>query len=104
MDDPRRSRGPGHWLCLPHKLTSEGARQICAVRIPGEALDFQALFLDVADHNVQTLTYSTVAILQRDALQRLAQTRCAVGHADHGCGTSGTSQRYLHFERQVRIA
>lgn len=39
-----------------HKLTIEGARQICAVRIPGEALAFQTLYLEVADHNVQTLT------------------------------------------------
>lgn len=64
-----------------HKLTSEGARQICALHIPGEALDFQTLFLDVADHNVQMLTRSTVAIIKREALQDLARSRAAVGHA-----------------------
>lgn len=64
-----------------HKLTGEGARQICAVHIPGEALDFQTLFLDIADHNVQTLTRSTVAIIPREPLQKLAQSNAAVGHA-----------------------
>src|SRR5688500_17183982 len=33
------------------KLTGEGARQIVALHIPGEALDFQNIFLDEADHS-----------------------------------------------------
>lgn len=64
-----------------HKLTHEGARQICALHIPGEALDFQTMFLDVADHNVQTLTRSTVAVIPRAALQELVQSNVGVGHA-----------------------
>jgi CRP-like cAMP-binding protein len=64
-----------------HKLTHEGARQIVAIHIPGDALDFQALFLDVADHNVQTLTRASVAVIPREALQALANTRGAVGRA-----------------------
>src|SRR4051812_16967161 len=32
------------------KLTGEGARQIVAIHIPGEAVDFQNIFLDAADH------------------------------------------------------
>jgi CRP-like cAMP-binding protein len=63
------------------KLTGDGTRQICALHIPGEALDFQTLFLDVADHNVQMLTRATVALVPREALQRLAQSRSGVGHA-----------------------
>lgn len=64
-----------------HKLTGEGARQIVSLHIPGEALDLQNLFLDVADHNVQTLTRAELAIVARSDLQHLARTRAAVGHA-----------------------
>src|ERR1700709_755410 len=44
-----------------HKVTRAGARQIASLHIPGEMLDLQHLFLDIADHNVQTLTRATVA-------------------------------------------
>jgi CRP-like cAMP-binding protein len=64
-----------------HKLTGDGARQIVSLHIPGEALDFQNLYLDISDHNVQTLTRAEVAIIPRDALQKLARARAGVGHA-----------------------
>ena len=63
------------------KLTGDGTRQIVALHIPGEALDFQSLFLDVADHNVQTLTRAEVAFIPRQELQELARSRAAIGHA-----------------------
>ncbi len=63
------------------KLTGDGARQIVAVHIPGEPLDFQSLFLDVADHNVQTLTRAEVAFIPRIELQKLARSRPSVAHA-----------------------
>jgi CRP-like cAMP-binding protein len=63
------------------KLTGDGARQIVALQIPGDALDFQNLFLDVSDHNVQMLTRGEVAYLARSDLQNLARTRPAIGHA-----------------------
>jgi CRP-like cAMP-binding protein len=52
-----------------------------AIHIPGEALDFQHLFLDVADHNVQMLTRGVIANLQRGPLQQLVKTNAQVGHA-----------------------
>ena len=64
-----------------HKLTGEGARQIIAVHIPGEALDFQHLYLDVADHNVQTLTRGKVALVPRQAIRDLMATRPAIAKA-----------------------
>jgi CRP-like cAMP-binding protein len=64
-----------------HKLTGEGARQIVALHIPGEALDFQNLFLDVADHNVQTLTRAELAYIPRASLQQLVRSRPGVAHA-----------------------
>ncbi len=63
------------------KLTGEGTRQIVALHIPGEPLDLQSLFLDVADHNVQTLTRADVAFIPRRELQELARSRAAIGHA-----------------------
>lgn len=63
------------------KLTSQGTRQIVSLHVPGEALDFQSLFLDIADHNVQTLTRAEVAIIPRDAIRALAQERPAIGRA-----------------------
>jgi CRP-like cAMP-binding protein len=63
------------------KTTVDGARQIVALHIPGEALDFQSLFLDVADHNVQMLTRAEVALIPNAALQELARARPAVEHA-----------------------
>lgn len=63
------------------KVTSDGARQIVAIHIPGEALDLQHLFLDVADHSVQTLSRAEVAFIPRAALQELMRVRPAVRHA-----------------------
>lgn len=63
------------------KITGDGARQIIALHIPGEAMDFQNLFLNVSDHNVQMLTRGTVAEVQLPALQDLALNRPAVGRA-----------------------
>ena len=63
------------------KLTSQGTRQIVSLHVPGEALDFQNLFLNVADHNVQTLTRAEIALVSRDAIREIVQTRPTVGHA-----------------------
>ena len=48
------------------------------MHIPGDALDFQHLFLDIADHNVQTLTRADVATIPRNALRNLARSRSAL--------------------------
>jgi CRP-like cAMP-binding protein len=63
------------------KLTGNGARQIVALHIPGDALDFQNLFLDVSDHSLQMLTRAEVAFVTMRDLQILARERPAVGHA-----------------------
>ena len=64
-----------------HKVTAAGDRQILAVHMPGEFLDLQNSFLDVADHNVQALTRADVATMPVAALRRLAIERPAVAHA-----------------------
>jgi CRP-like cAMP-binding protein len=64
-----------------HKLTGDGARQILSLHIPGEALDFQHLFLDEADHNVQMLTRGQVAEIPRQAIEELAMSHGDLGRA-----------------------
>jgi CRP-like cAMP-binding protein len=63
------------------KLTGDGGRQILSIHIPGEALDFQNIFLNVADHSVQMLTRGNVAIISRADIQRIARSSAAIGHA-----------------------
>ena len=64
-----------------HKLSGDGARQILSLQLPGEALDFQNVFLPYADHNVQALTACTLAVVPRSALIDIVRTRPAVAHA-----------------------
>jgi CRP-like cAMP-binding protein len=63
------------------KTTGDGARQIIALCIPGDAVDLQNMFLNVADHAVQMLTRGTVADLKRSDLQDLVMERPAIGAA-----------------------
>ncbi|HEX8300095.1 Crp/Fnr family transcriptional regulator [Sphingomonas sp.] len=64
-----------------HKLTGDGTRQIVSLHIPGDALDFQHLFLDVSDHNVQMLTRGDVAYIPRGRVQQLTRSNPSIGHA-----------------------
>lgn len=64
-----------------HKISGEGGRQILSLHIPGDALDLQNLYLDVADHNIQTLTRSTVAYIPRATMQALLRDRPTICRA-----------------------
>jgi CRP-like cAMP-binding protein len=64
-----------------HKSTAGGARQIVSIHVPGDALDFQNLYLDEADHNVQTLTRVEAAIIPRTAIRELMLARPTVAQA-----------------------
>jgi CRP-like cAMP-binding protein len=68
-------------LAYRQKITGDGHRQIVAIHIPGEALDLQHLFLDVADHNVQMLTHGEVAVVSRHHVHELVRARPAVANA-----------------------
>lgn len=63
------------------KLGGDGARQIVSLHVPGDTLDLQNLFLNVADHSVQMLTRGRVAIVQRAALHALTYARPAIARA-----------------------
>jgi CRP-like cAMP-binding protein len=83
----REGDAPTHCVVLlsgfayRQKLTGDGSRQILALHIPGEAVDFQNLFLTESDHSVQTLTRAELAFIPRQQLQELARSLPAVGHA-----------------------
>jgi CRP-like cAMP-binding protein len=64
-----------------HKLTGNGDRQILSLQVPGDALDFQNMFLKESDHNVQMLTRGQVAEIPRQPLEELVLTHSAVGRA-----------------------
>ena len=63
------------------KIATDGGRQIIGVNVPGEAVDFQHLYLDVADHNVQALTRAEIACIPRAALQGLIAAQPSVARA-----------------------
>ena len=55
-----------------HKTTSEGGRQIVSFHLPGDILDLQHLLFPVADHNIQTITEASWAVVPVEALRRIA--------------------------------
>lgn len=63
------------------KQTGDGYRQIVSIHIPGEALDLQHLFLEVADHSVQMLTQGEVAFIAMTDLRALFDRSVGVSHA-----------------------
>ncbi|WCT74388.1 Crp/Fnr family transcriptional regulator [Sphingomonas naphthae] len=63
------------------KIATDGGRQIIGVNVPGEAVDFQHLYLDVADHNIQALTRAEIACIPRAALQALIEAHPPVARA-----------------------
>ena len=63
------------------KLTGDGSRQIVALHVPGDPLDFQNFYLDESDHNVQALTRAEVAFVDRAELRELASVRPGVARA-----------------------
>lgn len=63
------------------KIVAGGARQICSVHMKGEMVDLQNSLLGQADHSVQMLTAGQVAMIPREAIERLAFDRPAVGKA-----------------------
>jgi CRP-like cAMP-binding protein len=57
---------------IRHKIVVGGARQIVAIHMKGDMVDLQNSMLGIADHSVQMLTKGEVALIPRDAVQKLA--------------------------------
>jgi CRP-like cAMP-binding protein len=68
-------------FAIRHKIVSGGQRQIVAIHMKGEMVDLQNSLLGKADHSVQMLTAGQVAMIPREAIERLAFERPAVGKA-----------------------
>ncbi len=68
-------------FAIRHKIVGDAARQILAIHMKGDMLDLQNSFLGVADHSVQVLTQSKVALVPRAAVKALAFERPRVGMA-----------------------
>lgn len=68
-------------LAFRHKLTAEGARQIVSIHMPGDLLDLQHLFLNIADHSVQALTAIEVADIDRKTMQQIVLERPGIASA-----------------------
>jgi CRP-like cAMP-binding protein len=64
-----------------HKLTVEGDRQIVSLHIDGDFVDLEGSLLNVADHNVQTLTRCRVAVVPSKAIVALIEEHPAIGRA-----------------------
>jgi len=64
-----------------HKVTSAGGRQIVSIHIPGDFVDLQGAFLDIADHNVEALGRCELAMVAHADVRVLASTRPAVARA-----------------------
>lgn len=63
------------------KIVASGARQIVSIHMQGEMVDLQNSLLVRADHSVQMLTESKVALIPRDAVLKLAMDRPMVARA-----------------------
>ena len=68
-------------FAVRQKIVGSGHRQIVAIQMKGELVDLQNSLLGVADHSVQMLTPGKVAMIPREAVQKLAVERPAVGMA-----------------------
>jgi CRP-like cAMP-binding protein len=68
-------------FAIRHKILGNGMRQIVAIHMRGDLVDLQNSFLGVADHSVQVLTDSEMALIPRGAVKELAFARPRVGLA-----------------------
>ena len=64
-----------------HKTTSEGGRQIVSFHLAGDVLDLQNLLVPVADHNIQTITEATWAVVSADALRKVMRASTTIMEA-----------------------
>lgn len=63
------------------KLVGSGNRQIVSIHMKGEVVDLQNSLLRTADHSVQMLTDSRVALIPREAVIELTLEHPRIGHA-----------------------
>src|SRR6478735_2524785 len=68
-------------FCVRSKTTEQGKRQILSVHIPGDLPDLQSLHLPVMDHELRTLSASTIGFVSHAAVRQLARNRPLIAEA-----------------------
>lgn len=68
------------WACR-YQVLPEGTRQITAFLMPGDCCDMHLAPDHVMDHNMATLTQSTIATIPRSRFEDLVETRPALTRA-----------------------
>ncbi len=63
------------------RLTESGDRQIMAIYVPGDPIDFDRLYLPVADDSLQTIRETVVARVYQSDLRELMARRPAIAEA-----------------------
>jgi CRP-like cAMP-binding protein len=64
-----------------YRATDLGQRQILAIYVPGDPIDFDHLFLPVADDGLQAVKESLVAYVRHDDLRELLASRPGIAEA-----------------------
>jgi CRP-like cAMP-binding protein len=68
-------------LAYRAKVAADGGRQIVALKIPGDVLDFQSAYMHQADHDIRSLTPATLALVSLGDLEELVLARPAIARA-----------------------
>lgn len=63
------------------RITDDGQRQILALYVPGDPIDFDHLYLPVADDGLQAVRDCTLACVDQDELRKLIAQRPGVAEA-----------------------
>lgn len=63
------------------RTTTDGGREILSIKIPGDPLDFQSMYLAAVDHNLQALTAVELTVIRMADFERLVQARPAIARA-----------------------
>ena len=68
-------------LAVCQKTSGAGDRQIVSIKIAGDILGLQNLYLDTPDHNIQALTQCDIIIVSSKVLKTAPEAYPAVSHA-----------------------
>jgi CRP-like cAMP-binding protein len=64
-----------------YKLVSGGARQIVSIHMRGDIVDLQNSLLGIADHNVEAMVRTEIAMIPKEAVLQIAFERPRIGFA-----------------------
>ena len=80
-DRPDQSSVIINGFAFRHKVTQEGERQIVSLHMRGDFVDLEASLLNIADHNIQTLSRCEMALIPREAVRSVIVEHPKVGMA-----------------------